>query len=259
MDRMAGMPAAPTWIAALRSSHERFRSAAQSLDGEQVTGPSYATEWTVAQVASHLGSSAEIFSLYLDAGLSGAVAPSSDAFPMIWDQWNNRGPAGQVADSIAANEALVGRLEQLTEPQRQAFALTMFGMDVDMVGFSAMRLGEHAVHTWDVIVATEPDATVSDDAVGLLVDRLILTASHAGKPVEAGRYVIETLDPVRRFTLEVGSDVTLVADATGTPDLQLPAEAFLRLVYGRLDPEHMPAGVDDGEVLAKLRRIFRGF
>ena len=38
------------------------------------------------------------------------------------------------------------------------------------------------------------------------------------------------------------------------------AESLLRLAYGRLDPEHTPAGVTgDQDALDKLRLIFPGF
>jgi hypothetical protein len=40
----------------------------------------------------------------------------------------------------------------------------------------------------------------------------------------------------------------------------MPAEALLRLSYGRLDPDHTPASViGDDDVLEKLRLIFPGF
>ena len=44
----------------------------------------------------------------------------------------------------------------------------------------------------------------------------------------------------------MGDKVTLQPSAAAGPDpLVLPAEALLRLVYGRLDLEHTPSGVDD--------------
>ncbi len=49
--------------------------------------------------------------------------------------------------------------------------------------------------------------------------------------------------------------------ADGAPDttrLHLPAEALIRLVYGRLDPEHTPAIEGDADLDA-LRRTFPGF
>ncbi len=46
-------------------------------------------------------------------------------------------------------------------------------------------------------------------------------------------------------------------DDTATPDLVLPAEAFIRLVYGRLDAAHASA-VDAPAVLDELRAAFPG-
>jgi hypothetical protein len=47
-------------------------------------------------------------------------------------------------------------------------------------------------------------------------------------------------------------------DAAGTPDLELPAEAVIRLVYGRLDPDHTPAFVGSEATLDELRPAFPG-
>jgi hypothetical protein len=48
------------------------------------------------------------------------------------------------------------------------------------------------------------------------------------------------------------------AEVEGDPErLTLPAEAFVRLVYGRLDPEH-DAGVDESIALDGLRDVFPG-
>jgi hypothetical protein len=39
----------------------------------------------------------------------------------------------------------------------------------------------------------------------------------------------------------------------------MPAEAFIRLVYGRLDPDHAPTGVTGDEgTLNLLRNVFPG-
>ena len=44
------------------------------------------------------------------------------------------------------------------------------------------------------------------------------------------------------------------------PDLSMPAEAFIRLIYGRLDTEHTPATVSgDLASLSQLRSIYPGF
>jgi hypothetical protein len=76
---------------------------------------------------------------------------------------------------------------------------------------------------------------------------------------------VATSNPDRQFTLETGEAVTLVAsdDETvpelGLSELRLPAEAFVRLVYGRLDPAHTPPAEAAGVDLDELRPIFPGF
>ena len=159
-------------IDVVRRSQDRFAGILENLPPEQVSAPSYDDEWSIADVASHLGSQAEIFGLFLEAGLEGSDPPDHDAFLRIWDRWNAKPPADQVADSVAANESLVSRIEDIPADDRSEFAVEMFGGTRDLGGLTAMRLSEHAVHTWDIAVALDPDATVAPEAVELLVDQL---------------------------------------------------------------------------------------
>jgi uncharacterized protein (TIGR03083 family) len=251
------------WILAVRSSHDRFIALFPSLDDGAINGPSYASEWSIAEVASHLGSQAEIFGLFLDAGLAGKSAPGAEQFHPIWDRWNSRTPADQVADSVRVNEDFVTRLENLSESERAGFALSAFGGELDLSGLAALRLAEYAVHTWDVAVALDPTAAVSPDAVDLLIDTLPATGARAGKASPDVRtVVVDTTAPQRRFALTTGPAVTLAADpdpAAGPADLRLPAEALVRLVYGRLDPAHTPEDVTGAALLPQLRQVFPGF
>jgi uncharacterized protein (TIGR03083 family) len=252
----------PTWLAALRRSHERMTAIVGGLTDEQAMLRSYADEWTLAQVASHLGSQAEIFELFLTAGLAGADAPDSDALVPIWDRWNELPARSQLADSVAANEHFIARLEHLEPVQQDAFALSLFGSDLDIAGLTALRVSEHALHTWDIAVALDPAATLAPDAVELLIDTLPQRAAAAGLPVPGGRPVqVVTADPARTYALTLDPAVTLTPLDAATQDAavaRLPAEAFLRLVAGRLDPEHTPLGVDAPD-LDQLRQAFPGF
>jgi uncharacterized protein (TIGR03083 family) len=250
------------WIEALRSSQVALRALVKPLNVEELRRPSYASEWSIAQVLSHLGSQAEIFGLLFDAGLSGEDPPGQDAFAPIWDAWNARDPQAQASGSLAADQALVERFESLDHDQKEQFRLNMFGMDLNAAGLARMRLGEHAIHTWDVAVALDPTATVAPAAVELLIDTLDGPAARSGKAEgEERRVHVATTDPTRQFTLEVGEKVALEAGPPdgNAPDLQLPAEGFVRLVYGRLDADHAPPVESPGVELDQLRRIFPGF
>lgn len=250
------------WIDALRHSHQRLRAVAGSLNADQLRRRSYASEWSIAQVLSHIGSQAEIFGLFLDAGLSGQDPPGPEAFAPIWGVWNAKSPEEQAADGLRADEAVTERFESIDDEQRKRFALKLFGMDFDATGLARMRLGEHAVHTWDIAVALDPAATLAPDAVDLLIDTLGQLVARAGKPGGAQRRLhVSTSSPVRHFTLETGETVTLAASgySEGLPELALPAEAFIRLVYGRLDPAHTPPVETRRADLDELRQVFPGF
>jgi uncharacterized protein (TIGR03083 family) len=250
------------WIQALRHSHEKLQAVAGPLDAGQLERRSYASHWSIAQVLSHLGSQAEIFSLVLDAGLAGRDAPGQDAFPPIWATWDAKNPADQAADALRADQAMTARLESLDDAQRAGLRLHAFGMDLDTTGLARIRLGEHAIHTWDIAVALDPAATVAPDAVALLVDTLGQLAAWTAKPRGQRRMLrVSTSSPVRHYMLDIGQTVTLMPTEGNSvrPELALPAEAFVRLVYGRLDPAHTPPVEATRVDLDELRQVFPGF
>jgi len=257
------METAPApWIEALRHSQESLHALIEPLDADQLRQASYASDWSIAQVLSHLGSQAEIFGLFLDAGLRGEEPPGRDAFGPIWEAWNARSPEEQAADALQADKAVVETFESLDAGQRERLHLELFGMSLDTTGLARMRLGEHAVHTWDVAVILDPAAKVAADAVGLLVDTLDQLVARSGKPDGRKRRLqVSTSDPERQFILDLGDTVALVAgDGDGNlPAIRLPAEAFVRLVYGRLDPAHTPPVETGAAELEELRLVFPGF
>lgn len=250
-------------MAALRHSHDALRANVEPLDEDRLRQRSYCSDWSIAQVLSHLGSGAEIFSIFLEAGLTGTEPPGADTFPPIWQAWNERTPQAQATDALAADEALVKRLESLSPVERDTIRLQLFGMDLDADGLTRIRLGEHAVHSWDVAVALDPAATVAADAVSLLLDSLGPLIARAGQPAASAQAIhVTTSSPERAFVLETGDPVRLEpADGANDagPRLRLPAEALIRLVYGRLDAAHTPPVEADGVDLDDLRRMFPGF
>jgi len=251
------------WITALRHSHGRLRELVEPLDEDQLRGQAYPKEWSIAQTLSHLGSGAEIFGLFLGAGLAGEEPPGQEAFAPVWAAWNGKSPAEQATDALSADNALVERLESLSPEQLAGLRLAMFGMDVDAAMLARMRLGEHALHSWDVAVALDPSATLPAEPTGLLIDTVDQFAGRMGKPAAQPRRVrVTTSGPERAFVLDTGEPVS-ITDGTGAgaalPALALPAEALIRLVYGRLDAGHTPAGVTSDVDLDELRAVFPGF
>jgi uncharacterized protein (TIGR03083 family) len=253
-------PDVATWLRAVRRSHDRLTQRLDTLTETDASRPSYAREWTVGHVASHLGSQAEIFELFLNAGVSEEPAPGGEVFGPIWDRWNALDPFAQVRGCVTANESFVATVERLTEPAARRFRLSMFGTDLDLVALLALRLAEHAVHSWDIEVAFDPGATLAADAVELLVDGLPGRVERAGTPQsDVPSMVVETAQPDHRWLLTTHPAVALTpVDDPGSHPLRLPADAFLMLVNGRLDADRTPEGVDEARV-AELRTVFRGF
>jgi len=249
-------------ITALRHSHDRLTALLHGLDADGIRQESYDEGWPIAQVASHLGSQAEIFGLMLDAGLTGDEMPGMPVFQQTWARWDASTPEEQIAGSIEANEALVGRIEGLSAQQREQFAADLFGVQADLNRFVVMKLAEHAIHTWDVATALDPAATVSADAVDLLLDGVPALAARGAKPTAEPRTIgVTVTDPDHRYLIVTGPAVSVTEAEDGDDvdaTLTLPAEAFLRLVYGRLDPAHVPSGVAESPEVATLRTVFRG-
>jgi uncharacterized protein (TIGR03083 family) len=253
------------WIQALRTSHDELVGLVRRTPADQLTAQSYCRDWTVAQVLSHLGSGAEISLFGLERTLDGQAPMERDEFPAIWDRWNGSAPGDQASQAVVWDRRQVSVLQALDGAALAGLRMSLFGMELDAVDMVGLRLGEHALHTWDVAVTFDPGARVLPSSVDLLVDRTGFLASRLGKPEPlGGRSIgIQTVDPFRRFLLSGGEAVGYGEWADEKPDgvLELPAEALLRLVYGRLDPAHTPSDVktDGAADLDVLRQVFPGF
>jgi uncharacterized protein (TIGR03083 family) len=250
-------------IGILRTSHNQLAALVEPLGPDQIRAQSYDTDWTVAQVLSHLGSGAEIATRNMPSALGGNGQLDRDSFQPVWDAWNNRTPEAQAADALTWDERHLSRLEQLTDEQLAGIRLDMFGRQLDAAGLVRLRLAEHAMHTWDVAVTGDPAATVLPEAVPEVLAQISQLLSFVAKPAgDSFRVRVRTTSPDGDYLLDVGEPVTLSPWEDGTAVdgvLELPAEALLRLLYGRLDPAHTPAHTAEGIDLDRLRAVFPGF
>jgi hypothetical protein len=135
-------------------------------------------------------------------------------------------------------------------------------LELDWESFVRLRLNEQLLHEWDVAVALEPSATLPDDGTEIVVDNLELigrwTAKASGEP---RTITVATTNPDRAFQIGIAPDgVTFgPAESGAGADLVLPSEAFVRLVYGRLDTDHPATSVSgDSALLEQLRAVFPG-
>jgi uncharacterized protein (TIGR03083 family) len=247
-------------LGALRASVDRLHALAGGLDDTQIASQSYCDDWSIAQVLSHLGSGAVISRRALQDVMAGTATPD-DFNQSVWDEWNAKSPRAQADDALAADEALTQALEAVDEAERARLTFSLGPMSLGFNDMFGLRLNEHVFHTWDIAVMFDDAAGLPGDATALVVDNLSLIARFSGRPDGQDRTIaVRTTDPGRDVTLRLSADgVELGSGEPGRPtDLELPAEAFCRLLYGRLDPDHTPTFTGDAALLDTLRAIFPG-
>jgi uncharacterized protein (TIGR03083 family) len=247
-------------LGALRNSVGHLHELCGDLSDDELERQSYDSEWSIAQVLSHLGSGAVILRRRLEDIRGGSATPD-DFAPSVWDDWNAKAPRAQADDALTADDAVLVALEDVSEAERAELVFAMGPLSLGFNEFAGLRLNEHAFHTWDIEVVLDDSARLPDDAVALVVDNLGLIARFTGRPDGHDRTIaVQTTDPERDIALRLTADgVELTAgERRQHPDLELAAEAFSRLVYGRLDPDHTPGFSGDGALLDTLRSVFPG-
>jgi uncharacterized protein (TIGR03083 family) len=255
-------------VSLLRETAASLDAQVGELDGDALSGQSYCSEWSIAQVLSHLGSGAEIFAKVFAAAAAGEPAPGHEAFGPIWDDWNARAPEEQASGYLEANAALLDQVDAYDDDTLEKISLEIFGATRGAAELLRMRLNEQVLHSWDVAVAADPAADLFADAVPEVLGALTQVVGWAGKPPADSNLsvAVHTADPEGDLVLTVGERAELrqaTEDDAGAGDagarLELPAAALIRLVYGRLDPMHTPEGVvADGVELDDLRAVFPG-
>jgi uncharacterized protein (TIGR03083 family) len=254
-------------IAALRSTHDELAALVPGLSAEQLAGPSGASEWSVAQVLSHLGSGAEIARAGYVAALEGTEPPGQDFNQAVWDRWNALEPADQASAFLQHDAVLLETLEALTPEQREGVQIKLGFLPAPLPLATAigMRLNEATLHSWDVRVGIDPAATLDRVVSEVLVEHftggLGFLLGFSGK---ADQLAEPTLVDIERagVALAIEDRVSLVTSTSGaTATFSGEPEAVLRLIGGRLTAPYTPADVTvTGNVsLDDLRRVFPGY
>ncbi len=255
-------------IAALRSGATDLSGYVADLGTADLTGPSGTSDWDVSHVLSHLGSGAEIALAALDRALSGGGAAPDGFNQSVWDRWNAMGPLEHRDGSVVANERLVERYEGLDEATRAELRIDLGFLQapVSVAMAGQLRLVEFTLHAWDVRAGVAPTTTLAPRAVPLLADGLAPLLGWISKPATLGgrraELAVDLTDPASSLGLLLADSVTLT-ERPAQPDgvLRIPAEAWLRLLTGRLGPKYTPPGVEvSGPVtLDDLRQVFPGY
>jgi uncharacterized protein (TIGR03083 family) len=247
---------------------ERLARLVGDLPDDRLTAPSGASEWTVAQVLSHLGSGAEITLATLRAAQSGEERPA-DANRAVWARWDAMTPREQADGYLRAGGELDRAFAELDPATRSTLRVPMAFLpepaDVDL--FTGMRLNEAALHAWDVEAALDPAATVPGDVAAVLVAQyrgpLAFLLGFTAKPDRLDgtpvTLTVRATDPDLVLGLQLGEQARLTGEpAQADGELTLPAGALPRLLSGRLRPSD-DVTVSGRLSLEDLRRVFPGY
>jgi uncharacterized protein (TIGR03083 family) len=256
-------------IAALRSGHDGLVALVPGLDEEALAGPSGASNWDISQVLGHLGSGAEISHATVRAALGGLANTGGEFNQSVWARWNAMTRKERADGFVAANERLTELYESMDADTREALRIDVGFLPepADVATVAGLRLNELALHSWDVRVGLDQNATLDPSAATILLPGPLMLIGWISKPerLDGNHAVlrITTTAPESTFFLRLADHVSIETDTTEQPDgtLTLPAEAWLRLVAGRLAPRHTPKGmVSTGSAdLDLLRQVFPGF
>lgn len=256
-------------IDAHQRTYERLADLVGTLTDDDLTRASGASEWTLAQVLSHVGSGAEITLDTLRAAQTGTERPG-DANKAVWARWNAMSPREQADAYLRAGRELDQALAELDPTQRDglrvplAFLPEPVGVDL----FTGMRLVEAALHAWDVEVAFDPAATIPGDVAAVMVDQyrgpLAFLLGFTAKPAELGSrpvtLTVRAVSPDMTLGLVLGEQARLTdAPEESDGDLRLPVGSLPRLLSGRLRPADSGVRVDGPVSLDDLRRVFPGY
>lgn len=249
-------------IAALRANHDALAELVPTLSEEQLMRASGATEWTVAQALSHLGSGAEITRKPIATAAGQEVEVEENQ--SIWGRWNALSAAEQAAGFVKHDAAYLDTVEALSAEQRDSLMIDLgfLPQPVPLVVALGMRLNEVANHAWDVRVGVDPSATVDTNSAELLVELfrgpLAFLLGFSGHADQIDRDVRLAIPG---GGIEISDTVTVTGETDDpTATFEGPAEAVVRLLSGRLRAEYAAGIRVTGDVtLDELRKVFPGY
>ncbi len=256
-------------IAALNTANDTLAEQVPGFTDEDLARTSGAAEWDISQVLSHLGSGAEITRAGLEAAINGTARPGSDFNNSVWDRWNAMSRRERADGYLTSNRSLIDLYNSLDAATRDNLRVDLGFMPapVDVATAAGLRLREVTLHSWDIRVSFDDKATLADDATAVLLHgKPDMYAWISKSDVLSGRELditVTTIEPASIFALRLRSPVSVDFAVPDRPDgtLTLPAEAWLRLVAGRLAPRYTPVtAIADGAAgLDLLRQVFPGY
>lgn len=250
------------WLIALQTASDDLNSLVDGLSGDDLTRPSLAGDWTVAQVLSHLGSGAEICTELVHRGLAGDDhGPQRDELLPIWERWNVLSPAECREQWKRADRAHLDLLASISIEQENSLRVPYFAGPMDLTTYLGYRLSEHALHGWDVAAAYDPTATVGQ--LDLVWERIDMIASRFHDSTTRERLTprqVSLSHDGRHDRLDIGEEIHLGSetDLAAPTTMTATTDVLTRLIYGRLRAKDR-IDITGPTTREDLTQLFRGF
>jgi uncharacterized protein (TIGR03083 family) len=233
----------------------------RSRDDAAWEAPTACREWRVRDVAAHVTDGAERAVVVARAGLAGEPVPQYDTAERRRRHAALRGlPGAELADRLQRDLAAVFQaLDGVPAATLHGTVVPMGGGPHTLAQFADQRLVETGLHAWDIRAGGNPDAILAPETAAAIIDfvlwRVPRLAHGADAHGAAPRYLCELEGPGGGpVTLAIGQGgvaASRTRDAGEGATLTLPVEAFIRLVWGRLD---LPRALDRGVVRTAVPR-----
>ncbi|MGH9122951.1 MAG: maleylpyruvate isomerase N-terminal domain-containing protein [Acidimicrobiales bacterium] len=249
-------------IAAARRGRDNIAELAGSMEGVDLLSQSGAGDWTVAKVLSHMGSGAEIGLATLTAG---KADPSSNQ--AVWARWDAMSPDEKAESYILWSGRHIDGLEALDDD-----ALANMRVDVgylpepiNIAFLTELLLSEVGLHGWDVDVAFERTSAVRQYTVPYGIEVMTRFAGLFAQPLgKTGKVEVLTEDTGGEYVIDFTTQgISMAAGRAEGAEASaaMSAEAFLRLLSGRLAPIYTPPSVivAGSFTLDDLRQAFPGY
>ena len=258
-------------LALLQHIHSRLADRAGQLPSDVVDRRSFCSEWSIAQVYSHLGSGAEIGALALSAVREGSAPP--DPW-QVWNRWDAKASVDMVTDFAPADRAYLQAFADAVAAAEsgESLLIPVDGQSWPLLIALTARLVEMALHEWDVAVAEDSAAEVDAEAAAwlLMAYPLDLVGQAAATDVVerlAPRTIeVEISEPRDRLWLGLLDSGARLHRGPQPQDrdavLTLPdAATWVRLVSGRwrTEADDARSSVRGNFPLTALNELFAGF
>jgi uncharacterized protein (TIGR03083 family) len=237
-----------------RAEYELQVAYLEQLPPEGWTEQSACRDWQVYQVVSHIGSQPEITGAVLRAGVRGEPPMTDEERRAIWDRFDNYRP-DEVFPAYRANNEAWYRLVDSFSEEELGQTIQWFAGPMTIAGMLASRLNEQALHTWDIRWARDRNAKLTPEVVSTLIEGNLapfrvkqLTRVEAAPRLSGHTIQLHLRDPEGAVHFILDPDGAQARQGNAAPvalSAELPAEGFVRLIWGRYD---VRLGLASGEL-----------